>query len=315
MDLTAALPTFFVTLREGVEAALVVGIVLACLGKAQQTHLNRWVYFGIGAGLLGSLLVGLIINTSVAQVQQGLPTLEPIIEPLFDSLFAAIAIIMLSWMLVWMTRQSRGLKAEIEGTLTQVLSTSTEPGGGDAAGWTIFSLICIAVLREGIETVLFIFSSVQQSGAALLGAIAGLLGATLIGLGLFRWGIRINLKRFFQVMGVLLLLIVGGLVVSLCRNLDAALYAISSVNAVGGDLCISQASCLLGPLLWDTSAVLSDRQFPGIVLKTLLGYRDHLYVGQLLAYLLFWVTVGGSYFRSLNAAAQPPKTVEASLPQ
>lgn len=315
MDLTAALPTFLVTLREGVEAALVVGIVLACLGKAQQTHLNRWVYFGIGAGLLGSGLVGLIINTSVAQVQQELPTLEPIIEPLFDSLFAAIAIIMLSWMLLWMTRQSRGLKAEIEGTLTQVLGASAESGEGDAAGWTIFSLICIAVLREGIETVLFIFSSVQQSGVALLGAIAGLLGATFIGLGLFRWGVRINLRRFFQVMGVLLLLIVGGLVVSLCRNLDAALYGISSVNAVGGDLCISQASCLLGPLLWDASAVLSDRQFPGIVLKTLLGYRDHLYIGQLLAYLLFWTTVGGRYFRSLNAAAPPPKTAEASLPQ
>lgn len=306
MDVTAALPTFFVTLREGVEAALVVGIVLACLGKAQQTHLNRWVYFGIGAGLLGSVLVGVIISISVAQVQQGLPSLEPIIEPLFDSLFCAIAIIMLSWMLVWMTRQSRVLKAEIEGSLTQALTQAEDGATTDAAGWTIFSLICIAVLREGIETVLFIFTSVQQSGVAAVGAIAGLLGATLIGLGLFRWGVRINLRRFFQVMGVLLLLIIGGLVVSLCRNLDAALYGVSSINPVGGDLCISRDSCLLGPLLWDASNVLSDRRFPGIVLKTLLGYRDHLYVGQLLAYLLFLLTVGGNYFRSLRPTAPTP---------
>ncbi|WP_008313413.1 FTR1 family protein [Leptolyngbya sp. PCC 6406] len=294
MDLTPALPTFFVTLREGVEAALVVGIVLACLGKAQQSSLNRWVYLGIGAGLGGSVLVGIIISASVAQVQQGFPTLEPIIEPLFDSLFCGIAILMLSWMLVWMTRQSRALKADIEGVVNTALTD------GDAAGWSIFSLISIAVLREGIETMLFVFTTVQQSGVALLGAIAGLLGATTLGLGLFRWGIRINLRQFFQVMGVLLLLIIGGLVISLCRNLDATLYALSSLALIQGNLCISQQSCLLGPLLWDTSTVLNDHRFPGILLKTLLGYRDHLYVGQLLAYLLFILTVGSLYFRSLR---------------
>ena len=304
MDLTPALPTFLVTLREGVEAALVVGIVLACLNKANQSQLNRWVYWGIAAGLAGSGLVGVIIRLGVAQIQRGLPSLEPIIEPLFDSLFCAIAIIMLSWMMLWMTRQARALKADLEGTVSDALSQTD----ADAAGWTIFSLICIAVLREGIETVLFIFTSVQQSEVALLGAIAGALGATAMGLGLFRWGVRINLRQFFQVMGIFLLLIIGGLVVSFCRNLDAALAAMSALNPANGDLCISQASCLLGPLLWDTSGVLSDRRFPGILLKTLLGYRDHIYAGQLLAYLLFLVTVGGNYFRSLQPLPSAQKS-------
>ena len=301
MDFAPALSTFFVTLREGVEAALVVGIVLACLSKAQQNQLNRWVYLGVLAGLIGSALTGVIIFNSVAQIEQSLPALEPIIEPLFDSLFSAIAIIMLSWMLLWMTRQSRSLKTDIEGAVTVALAEN------DAAGITIFSLICIAVLREGIETVLFIFSSVQHSGVAALGAVGGGLGATLIGLALFRWGVRINLRIFFQVMGVLLLLIIGGLVVSFLRNLDATFLAISNVNPVNADLCISQDSCILGPLLWDAHHSLPDKQFPGVLLKTLLGYRDRLFAGQALAYVAFMSAVGGTYFRSLNAPAQEPQ--------
>lgn len=309
MDFTLALPTFFVTLREGVEAALVVGIVLACLSKAQQTQLNRWVYLGIGAGLLGSVFTGIIIRSSVLQVQRSLPSLESIIEPLFDCLFCAIAIIMLSWMLLWMTRQARSLKADIEGSVTRALHRS------EAAGWTIFSLICIAVLREGIETVLFVFTRVQQSNVAAIGAGFGLLGATAIGLALFKFGMRIDLRRFFQVMGVLLLLIVGGLVISFFKNLDAALYAVSIIDPARADFCISDQSCLLGPLLWDARAVLPDKQLPGVLLKTLLGYRDRLYAGQLLAYVLFLLTVGGTYFRSLNPSvpsAKPPALEEPS---
>jgi len=306
MDFAPALPTFLVTLREGVEAALVVGIVLACLSKAQQSRLNRWVYLGILAGLLGSVMTGVIIFNSVAQVEQSFPTLEPIIEPLFDSLFSAVAIIMLSWMLLWMTRQARSLKSDIEGSVTAAIT------GSDAAGITIFSLVCIAVLREGIETVLFIFSSVQQSGVAALGAAGGLLGATLIGLALFRWGIRINLRVFFQVMGVLLLLIVGGLVVSFFRNLDAAFLAISTFDPVNADLCISKDSCILGPQLWDARNVLPDKRFPGVLLKTLLGYRDRLFAGQALAYIAFLVAVGGTYFRSLNLPAQEPQKSASS---
>lgn len=306
MDFAPALPTFFVTLREGVEAALVVGIVLACLSKAQQSQLNRWVYLGILAGLLGSLLTGIVISNSVAQAEQALPNLEPIIEPLFDSLFCAIAIVMLSWMLLWMTRQARSLKGEIEGEVIAAIQ------GSDAAGITIFSLVCIAVLREGIETVLFIFTSVQQSGAAAIGAVGGLLGATLIGLALFKWGVRINLKAFFQVMGVLLLLIIGGLVISFFRNLDAAFLAISSFDPVNADLCISHDSCILGPQLWDAHAVLPDKQFPGVLLKTLLGYRERLFAGQALAYVLFIVTVGSTYFRSLGGGSQPTQKSASS---
>lgn len=293
MDFTAALPTFFITLREGVEAALVVGIVLACLAKANRQALNPWAYAGVAAGLVGSVMIGIALGLGLQQIQQGLPGLQMVIKPLLNVLFGAIAVILLSWMLLWMTRQARSLKGEIEGTVRSALDDS------QTAGWSVFSLVCIAVLREGFETVLFIFTNVETSLEAGAGAVAGLLGAVLIGLALFRWGLRINLKRFFQVMGLLLLLIVGGLVISVFKNLDAALAVISQTSPTA-DLCFAQASCILGPQVWDASGILPDRQFPGIVLKVLLGYRDHFYLVQLLAYLGFLALVGGSYFRSLN---------------
>ena len=301
MDLTAALPTFLITLREGVEAALVVGIVLACLAKANRQVLNPWAYAGVAAGLAGSIMIGISLGMGLQQLQQGLPGLQMVIKPVLNVLFGAIAVILLSWMLLWMTRQSRSLKGELEGTVRSALDDTP------TAGWSIFSLVCIAVLREGFETVLFIFTNVETSVAAGVGAIAGLLGAVLIGLALFRWGMGINLKRFFQVMGVLLLLIVGGLVISVCKNLDAALAAITQINPAA-DLCFAQTSCVLGPLVWDGSAILPDRQFPGILFKTLLGYRDHLYLVQILAYLGFMSLVGNRYFRSLNPPATSPKT-------
>ncbi len=304
MDLTAALPTFFITLREGVEAALVVGIVLACLAKANRQTLNPWAYAGVAAGLGGSVILGIVLALGLQQLQQVLPNLQLVIKPLLNGLFGAIAITMLSWMLVWMTRQARSLKGAIEGTVRSALDDS------QTAGWSVFSLVCVAVLREGFETVLFIFTNVDASLPAVGGAVAGLLGAVLIGLALFRWGVRIDLKRFFQVMGVLLLLIVGGLVISVFKNLDAALAALGQINPAA-NVCFGQTSCILGPLVWNVSDRLPDRQFPGLLLKVLLGYRDHLYLVQIVAYLGFLAIVGSAYFRSLNP---PTSTRPAPTP-
>ncbi|MEO1589744.1 MAG: FTR1 family protein [Cyanobacteria bacterium J06632_22] len=310
MDLATALPTFVITLREGVEAALVVGIVLACLGKAGQRHLNRWVYGGVLAGVVGSVLIGLFLGMGLQQLQAVLPQAQGIIKPLIETLFGSIAIIMLSWMLIWMTRQSRSLKGSLENAVQDALSAQQ----AESAGWSLFSLICIAVLREGFETVLFLFTHLKATLAGVGGAVAGLTTAALLGFGLFQWGLRIDLRRFFQIMGVLLLLIVAGLVVSVCRNLDAAFAAISQAHTI--DLCFASQSCILGPQLWDASTILPDKQFPGVVLKVLLGYRDHVYVMQVIAYVGFLAGIGGSYFRSLQSihgsGSGPGKAADAA---
>lgn len=301
MDISAALPTFIITLREGVEAALVVGIVLACLQKSGKSYLNTWVYLGILAGLVGSVLTGFLLNWTLNWVTVSNATFEPIIEPLLKSGLCLTAIVMLSWMLIWMTQQARSLKSEIEGSLISALQKN-----GKSAGWGVFMLILIAVLREGFETVLFIFTNLQQGTAGSVGAISGLIGATGIGFGLFKFGVRINIRRFFQVMGIFLLLIVSGLVVSVCKNLDAAAFAWEQMAISPTNLCFAQDSCLLGPQLWDTSRVLSDHQFPGLLFKALLGYRDHIYLGQAVAYGTFLFSVGTLYLRSLQPQAVAP---------
>lgn len=293
MDITAALPTFFITLREGTEAALVVGIVLACLQKAERSQLNRWVYIGIGAGLAGSVLVGLLLGVILQAVEQLDTAWVPVVKQTLELSLGVIAITMLSWMLVWMTRQARSLKGEIESAVNTTLAQ-----GGSTARWGVFTLIAIAVLREGFETVIFIFASLQQGIPAVVGAVLGLAGAVLIGIALFRWGVKIDLRRFFQIVGTLLLLIVAGLVISALRHLDADVSAIAQLQHL--QLCISSQSCIMGPLLWDGSQVLPDKQFPGVILKALLGYRDHLYLLQILGYVLFLAGMGNLYFRSLR---------------
>jgi high-affinity iron transporter len=305
MDWSAAIPSFLITLREGVEAVLVVGIVLACLRQAQRPQLISSVWWGVFAGLVASAALGGLLMQILQQVQQATSSNIVVIRQLLNTGLGLLAIAMLSWMLIWMTQQSRSLKAQIE---TSVQSSLTDDR---AAAWGIFSLICTAVLREGFETVLFLSTQAQQGWIPVLGAVLGLFGAVLVGILLFKWGIRINLKRFFQFMGLLLLLIISGLVIGVLRHLDAAAAAYVQLHPTASALCWSASpSCLLGIRIWDAHAILPDHQFPGIILKTLFGYTQALYEVQAIAYLSFLGIVGGLYFRSLN----PPKPLLSSQP-
>jgi len=306
IDITPALPTFVITLREGVEAALVVGLVLAYLNKAEQTQLNGWVWRGVSTGLLASGFVGLVFATLFQVVGQVNSAYAPILKPMLEGIFSVAAIAMLSWMLIWMTQQSRLLKAQVEGA---VRSSLAESGN---AGWGLFTLIFFAVLREGFETVLFIAAKFQQGVMPIVGAIAGIIVATVIGVLIFQLGVKINLKVFFQVMGVFLLLIVAGLVVSTLAHFDLALTRLTTLNPTA-NICFGNPtqignSCILGPLLWDTHAILPERRFPGIILHTLLGYEDQVYWAEAIAYIAFLVGIGSIYLRSLTGWQAKPTT-------
>lgn len=310
MDITAALPTFVITLREGVEAALVVGIVLAYLKKAGQERLNPWVFGGIGVGIAASLLVGWLFNALMLVLEHSDQPYAPVVKPLLEGVFGVIAIGLLSWMLVWMTQQARSLKTEIEGAVSSALQQA------DRSGWAVFWLILVAVLREGFETVVFISAQFQQGWLPVMGAIAGLVGAVGIGFLLFQLGVKINLRQFFQVMGVLLLLIVSGLVIGALRHFNGAVAALAQVDPQFAELCpVSRASCILGGQVWDLSQILPDRQFPGVLLKAFFGYTQQLYWVQAIAYLLFLGTVGSAYLRSITGGKLPPIASTQTGPQ
>ncbi|MDJ0616333.1 MAG: FTR1 family iron permease [Calothrix sp. MO_192.B10] len=317
MDFSIALPTFVITLREGVEAALVVGIVLALLEKAGQSRLNPWVYAGVVAGIVVSALIGVLFSWLIPTVGAINPQYSSVVKPWLEATFCVLAIAMLSWMLIWMTRQARFMKAQVEGAVNQALEHQSN------GAWGIFSLILIAVVREGFETVLFIAANFQQGLIPAFGALGGIILAAFIGVLLFKWGVKINIRQFFQVMGVLLILIVAGLVVTALKNFDLGLgnLAFSGVN--GDNLCVYYDklseihSCILGPLVWNTSQILPEREFPGIILKSLFGYRQYLYVIQAVGYIVFLLSVGGLYFRSLGggvaARSSNPSTREIQM--
>lgn len=299
MDFSAAIPTFIITLREGVEAALVVGIVLAYLNKSDKSNLNGWVYSGIGTGILASGLVGWLFVRTLQLLERSNQPYAPALKPILEGVFGVVAIALLSWMLIWMTKQAKSLKSEVEQEIGNAINSG--------AGWGIFGIIFFAVLREGFETVVFIAAQFQQGWLPVIGAIAGLIGAIAIGIALFKLGIKINLRQFFQVMGVFLLLIVSGLVISALAHFDKGLFILSGLDPRFASVCVAATdrSCFLGSLVWDTLQVLPAKQFPGIILHTLFGYVDHLYVVEAIAYVLFLLTVGGLYFQSLGGASAP----------
>ncbi|BAZ88971.1 iron permease FTR1 [Raphidiopsis curvata NIES-932] len=307
MDFSVALPTFVITLREGVEAALVVGIVLALLNKSKQSQLNVWVYAGVVVGVIVSGLIGILFTGLIKFLGSVNPEYTSTVEPILEGIFSILAIIMLSWMLIWMTQQAKFLKLQVEVAVKQALTKNRHAGLG------IFGLVLIAVVREGFETVLFVAANFQQGLLPTLGAIGGLATAAGIGVLLFKLGVRINIGKFFQVMGILLVLIVAGLLVSGMGHFDDAIASLAITSRASENLCFYYEhftkihSCILGPLVWNFSSILPDEKFPGIIFKSLFGYRDKLYLAQGIGYLLLLTTVGGLYFRSLNSRNNPPK--------
>jgi high-affinity iron transporter len=300
MDFSSAIPTFIITLREGVEATLVAGIVLAILAKAHQQKLFKWVYLGGAAGVLASSIIGAIAQALIGGFNGQ-------VYYLAKGVFSVAAIVMLSWMLIWMTQQARLLKQEIEANVGQALNNQEQ------AGWSVFTLVAVAVLREGAEIVLFIAGSFSpdntQVGLAqyspALGCVLGILTATLIGVAIFKFGAKINIKLFFQILGTILLLIVSGLVITALSALDLANTIDKVLNPTTGAYEFLNPPqriipwFALGSQVTDTTTTLPQGKFPGVLLATMFGYTDKLYALQVVSYLLFLVTAGTIYFQTL----------------
>jgi high-affinity iron transporter len=299
MDYLSALPTFVLTLREGVEAALVVGIVMAYLKKSQQSYLRSWVYWAIGIGIAVSGVIGWLFEIVIKSLGKANQQYSGAIEPALEAIFGVLAIVMLSWMLLWMTKHARTLKQEVEGAVGNAVKAQA------SAGWRVFGLVFFAILREGFETVLFIAAKVQQGIFPALGAIGGIVAATGIGMLMFKWGLKLDLRKFFSVMGMLLLLLMAGLVVTSLGRLDQAVNAVAQSSRSSQSMCFFYESfakpvdkdCILGPMVWNLSKVMPEEQFPGVIFSTLFGYVQRLYLVQAIGYVLFLLTLGSLYLQ------------------
>jgi high-affinity iron transporter len=199
------LATFVIGLREGLEAALIVGIVAAFLkqqGGAQSGKAIRWVWIGVLSAVLICLAVGIVLRVVSADLpqrqQEGLETV-----------IGAVAVAMVTYMVIWMRRHSRDLKGQLEGAAGSALAQGSAKA--------LVAMAFLAVLREGLETAVFLLAAFNASGNGLtagLGALLGILVAVMLGYGIYRGGVRINLSRFFRATGLVLVVVAAGLVMT-----------------------------------------------------------------------------------------------------
>ena len=216
-----------VVLREGFEASLVVGIVLAFLDRTGRRDGFAAVWAGVTAALVVSLVVAVALFAAGAE-------LEGTNERLFEGIVMLTAAGLLTWMIFWMRNRARFIRKEIEGRTQAAL----EAGSTIALALVVF----VGVAREGVETALFLFSSVEGSSplVSLVASVIG--GAAAIGLGylFYRGSHRLNLKTFFTATSVLLLLFAGYLLASGLHELaEAGVFPESEALLVGAFVALA----------------------------------------------------------------------------
>jgi len=263
--------SFLLSLREGIEAALIIGIVLGALRQMRRNELSSAAWAGALSASAISVLVAILLSSL------GL-SLEGAAEQIFEGVTMLFAAGLLTWMIFWMNRQSRGLKSVIEADIKQA--------AGSTGRRAIFLVAFLAILREGIELALFLTATVFASDAAqtLLGAVLGLGAAVVLGWGLFAATIRLNLRRFFQVTGFLLILFAAGLIA----------HGVHELNEVGWIPPIVEQ-------LWNINPILDDNSTFGALLKALFGYNGNPSLTEVLVYVAYFAIV----FFSLRQAERP----------
>jgi len=207
------LSALLIALREGVEASLVVGIILVYLSRTSRQHLTRFVWYGVAAAAALSLAVAVALER------------WRISEDGFEGLMLLVAAIFVVTMIVWMNRVARHLKKEIEAKVEAYAEKA-----GSAAGWGIFLFVFLMVLREGAELAL-ILRAVELSSEGLLtwiGTIVGIAGAVAVGLFFFKGTLRVPLHRFFAATSVILMLVAFQLALTGLHELSEARWLPSS---------------------------------------------------------------------------------------
>ncbi|MGB4802399.1 MAG: FTR1 family protein [Anaerolineae bacterium] len=259
------LPAFLLALREGLEAALIVGIVLGVLRKLGHNRQQVSVWQGAVAAIAVSLVAALLLYAVGLKM-------EGSAEQIFEGVTMLLAAAILTWMIFWMQTQGRRINRELETGVRQAVSGM----GGNKGHWALFSVAFIAVLREGIETALFLTATTFTVGgqATLLGALLGLSAAAALGYILFTTTRQLNVKRFFQVTSVLLILFAAGLVA----------HSIHEFNEVGWIPAVVEH-------LWDTNGLLDENSGLGLIIKALFGYNGNPSLTEVLGYVVYWAAL------------------------
>ena len=248
----------FLMTREGLEASLIVGIVLGYLAKTENRRYFRLIWLGTAAAVAVSVAAGAALFFTIGE-------LEGRGEQIFEGVAMLSAVAVLTWMIFWMRKQAVNIKTELEAKLASAIAA------GSAIG--LASVVFFAVLREGVETALFLFAIGESSTplATGIGAVVGLTISISLGVGIYMGSRRLNLRQFFTATGLLLIVFAAGLLAHAVHEFQEAGILPKTVEH-----------------LWNTNAMVSEDSHFGKFLTALFGYNGDpsaLEVGVWFTYL------------------------------
>lgn len=260
--------SFIIAIRETLEAALIVGIILSYLVKTKQTKYNNIIYIGVVSGIITSI-IGALLFTHIAGGFTGRT------EKIFEGITMLIGASLLTTMILWMMKQKH-VSSELEHKVATELSEAHKFG--------LFSLVFIAVLREGIEMVIFLgATSFISTNNTLIGALAGIITAIFIGYAIFVSSIKINIKMFFNITSILLILFAAGLVAHAVHEFQETKIIPTIVEHIWD---------INPPINPDGSyTILHEKGYIGSILKSLFGYNGDPSLIEVLSYLVYLVLV------------------------
>lgn len=259
------LSSYLLSLREGLEAALIIGIVLGALRKIRRTDLVPALWYGTISAALVSLLVAVLLTLF------GL-SLESPAEQIYEGTTIFLAAGILTWMIFWMGKQARNMKSELEDGVNKAAATAGKS--------SIFWLAFLAVVREGIELALFLtaaFFAGSNGGSvsintiqSLAGVVLGLGTAILLGWSLLATAVRLDLRRFFQITGFILILFAAGLVAHGIHEFNEINWIPSIIEHV-----------------WDVNSFINEESVFGQLLNTLFGYNGNPSLTEMIGYFIY----------------------------
>ena len=254
---------FLIMLREGIEAALIVGIVAGFLKQSGHSRLMPKVWLGVALAALMCLGIGYGIHSVTGEI----PQKE---QEFVVGVIGLVAVAMLTYMILWMKKAARSMKRQLQDSVQTALNR------GNGQGWALVGMAFLAVAREGLESVFFLLAVFQQSPtwSMPVGAVLGLLAAVVIGALIYQGGMRLNLAKFFRWTGAFLIVVAAGLVAGSLR----ALHEAGVWNH-------------LQEVVFDSSKYLHEDSPLGVLLGGFFGYTDHPTQGEVLAWLLYLVPV------------------------
>ncbi|MFI6791248.1 iron uptake transporter permease EfeU [Nonomuraea sp. NPDC050383] len=270
--------SYLIGLREGLEATLVVSVLIAFLVKSDRRDRLPHVWAGVGCAVALSVGFGALLTFTAANLgHTG--------QELFDAITSLLAVVFVTWMIFWMRRTARALSGELRGKLTDALQMGS---------LAVVVMAFLAVAREGLETALLFFASVQgatATAAPLTGISLGLLTSVLIGWGLYRSALRINLTKFFTWTGLLLILVAAGI-------FKYGVHDLQEAAILPG----------LNTYAFDVSAVVPADSWYGALLAGTLNLTPQPSVLEALAWLLYLVPTLFLFLRPQRTRTTPTTT-------